>query len=136
MQIGELAKRSGCQAETVRYYERLGLLPQPERTAGNYRVYSDEHLERLRFIRNCRAIDMTLDDVHRLLYFRDRPDLACLEINELLDTHIERLDDQVRELLRLQEYLRDLRTCCDSPRTAGDCGILAALDSAAGHTRP
>jgi Cd(II)/Pb(II)-responsive transcriptional regulator len=136
MQIGELAKRSGCQAETVRYYERLGLLPQPERTAGNYRVYSDEHLERLRFIRNCRAIDMTLDDVHRLLYFRDRPDLACLEINELLDTHIERLDDQVRELLRLQQYLRELRTCCDSPRTAGDCGILAALDSAAGHTRP
>jgi Cd(II)/Pb(II)-responsive transcriptional regulator len=136
MQIGELAKRSGCQAETVRYYERLGLLPQPERTTSNYRVYSEEHLERLRFIRNCRAIDMTLDDVHRLLYFRDRPDLACLEINELLDTHIERLDDQVRELLRLQEYLRDLRTCCDSPRTAGDCGILAALDSAAGHTRP
>ena len=136
MQIGELAKRSGCQAETVRYYERLGLLPQPERTAGNYRVYNEEHLERLRFIRNCRAIDMTLDDVHRLLYFRDRPDLACLEINELLDTHIERLDEQVRELLRLQKYLRELRTCCDSPRAAGDCGILAALDSAAGQSRP
>ena len=135
MQIGELAKRSGCQAETVRYYERLGLLPQPERTAGNYRVYNEEHLERLRFIRNCRAIDMTLDDVHRLLYFRDRPDLACLEINELLDTHIERLDEQVSELLRLQQYLRELRTCCDSPRSAGDCGILAALDSAAGQTR-
>jgi Cd(II)/Pb(II)-responsive transcriptional regulator len=136
MQIGELAKRSSCQAETVRYYERLGLLPRPERTAGNYRVYNEEHLERLRFIRNCRAIDMTLDDVHRLLYFRDRPELACLEINELLDTHIERLDEQVRQLLRLQQYLRELRTCCDSPRTAGDCGILAALDSAAGQTRP
>jgi len=132
MQIGELAKRSGCQAETVRYYERLGLLPQPERTAGNYRVYNEEHLERLRFIRNCRAIDMSLDDVHRLLYFRDRPELACLEINKLLDTHIERLDEQVRELLRLQTYLRELRTCCDSPRSAGDCGILAALDSSAG----
>ena len=136
MQIGELAKRSGCQAETVRYYERLGLLPEPERTAGNYRVYNEEHLERLRFIRNCRAIDMTLDDVHRLLYFRDRPDLACLEINELLDTHIKRLDEQVGELLRLQTYLRELRTCCDGPRTAGDCGILAALDSTAGQSRP
>lgn len=133
MQIGELAKRSGCQVETVRYYERLGLLPRPQRTAGNYRVYDEAHLERLRFIRNCRAVDMSLDDVHKLLYFRDRPELACLEINELLDTHIERLDDQVSELLRLQKYLRELRTCCDSPRTAGDCGILAALDSAAGQ---
>ena len=136
MRIGELAKRSGCQVETVRYYERLGLLPRPERTAGNYRVYDEAHLERLRFIRNCRAIDMSLDDVRRLLYFRDRPELACLEINELLAVHIARLDEQVREMLRLQGYLRELRTCCDSPRTAGDCGILAALDSAAGQSRP
>jgi len=134
MQIGELAKQSGCQVETVRYYERLGLLPRPARTAGNYRVYDEEQLERLRFIRNCRAIDMNLDDVRRLLYFRDRPELGCLEISELLDTHIERLDEQVREMVRLQRYLRDLRTCCDSPRTAGDCGILAALDSTEGQS--
>lgn len=136
MLIGELAKQSGCKVETVHYYERVGLLPLPDRTAGNYRVYDESHLERLRFIRTCRAIDMSLDDVRRLLYFRDRPDLACHEINELLDTHIAHLDEQVSELRGLQKYLRELRTCCDSPRTAGDCGILAALDSAAGQTRP
>lgn len=134
MRIGELAGKAGSQPETVRYYERLGLLPQPERTEGNYRIYDDGHLERLRFIRNCRAIGMTLGEVRRLLYFRDRPDLACQEINQLLDTHIARLEEQLRDLRRLEGYLRELRSCCDSPRTAGDCGILAGLDSAVGRT--
>jgi Cd(II)/Pb(II)-responsive transcriptional regulator len=131
MRIGELARRAESQPVTVRYYEGLGLLPQPERTEGNYRIYNEEHLERLRFIRNCRAIGMTLEEVRRLLYFRDRPDLACHEINQLLDTHIARLEDQLLDLHRLEGYLRELRACCDSPRTAGDCGILAQLDSTA-----
>ena len=130
MRIGQLARRAGSQPETVRYYERLGLLPHPERSQGNYRIYDDGHLERLQFIRNCRAIGMTLEEVRRLLYFRDRPDLACHEINQLLDTHIARLEDQLLDLHRLEGYLRELRACCESPRTAGDCGILAQLDSA------
>ena len=85
MRIGQLARESGSQPETVRYYERMGLLPQVERTDGNYRIYDDEHLERLRFIRNCRAIGMTLEDIRRLLYFRDRPDLVCNSIAELAE---------------------------------------------------
>lgn len=132
MQIGELAKRAGAQPETVRYYERQGLLPQPERTSGNYRIYDDAHLERLRFIRNCRTIGMTLEDVRRLLHFRDRPALACHEINQLLDAHIVRVEEQMHELRLLEGFLRELRACCDSPRTAGDCGILAELDSTTG----
>src|SRR5665647_1092119 len=116
MRIGELAKRAETQPVTVRYYEGLGLLPEPERTDGNYRIYRDVHLERLQFIRNCRAIGMTLAEVRRLLYFRDRPDLACHEINQLLDTHIARLSEQLFELHRLEGYLRELRACCDSPR--------------------
>jgi Cd(II)/Pb(II)-responsive transcriptional regulator len=129
MRIGELARRAGSQPVTVRYYEGLGLLPQPERTEGNYRIYNEEHLERLRFIRNCRSIGMTLEEVRRLLYFRDRPELACHEINQLLDRHIDHLGQQLRDLHRLEEYLRELRACCESPRTAGDCGILAGLDA-------
>jgi Cd(II)/Pb(II)-responsive transcriptional regulator len=132
MKIGKLALAAGTQPETVRYYERLGLLPQPDRTESNYRIYDEGHLERLLFIRNCRAVGMTLDEVTGLLYFRDRPDLACHEINQLLDTHIARLGKQLRDLHRLEQYLRELRACCDSPRTAGDCGILAQLDSANG----
>jgi Cd(II)/Pb(II)-responsive transcriptional regulator len=135
MRIGELAKSADSQPETVRYYERLGLLPEPDRTESNYRVYNEEHLERLRFIRNCRSIGMTLEEVRRLLYFRDRPDLACREINELLDTHIAHLEGRLSELHRLEGYLRELRACCDDPRTAGDCGILAQLDSVDGAMR-
>jgi Cd(II)/Pb(II)-responsive transcriptional regulator len=129
MRIGELARRAETQPVTVRYYEGLGLLPQPERTEGNYRIYDEGHLERLRFIRNCRAIGMTLEEVRMLLYFRDRPDLACHEINQLLDRHINHLAEQLQDLHRLEEYLRELRACCESPRTAGDCGILARLDT-------
>lgn len=132
MRIGELAREAGTNKETVRYYEGLGLLPEPARTEGNYRVYGEAHLERLQFIRNCRAIGMTLEEVRRLLYFRDRPDLACYEINELLDTHIARLEEQLAGLHRLEGYLRELRSCCDNPRTAGDCGILAGLGPAGG----
>jgi hypothetical protein len=72
---------------------------------------------------------MTLEEVRRLLYFRDRPYLACYEINALLDRHIARVDDQLRDLRRLEEYLREPRACCDTPRTAGDCGIPAELGS-------
>lgn len=129
MKIGELAKRVGSQPETVRYYERLGLLPRPERTEANYRIYDDGHLERLKFIRNCRAIGMTLRDVRLLLHFRDQPDLACHEVNALLDTHIVRLEEQLDDLHRLRAYLAELRASCDDPRTAGDCGILARLES-------
>lgn len=128
MKIGELAKKAGTQPETVRYYERIGVLPPPNRTSGNYRDYDGSHLERLLFIRNCRAVDITLEEVRRLLYFRDRPELACHEINELLEKHIARLDAQLDELTRLAQALRTLRACCENPRTSGDCGILAQLE--------
>lgn len=129
MQIGELARKAKTNRETVRHYERLGLIPAPERTEGNYRAYTESDLERLRFIRHCRDIGMTLEEVRRLLYFRDRPDLACYEINDLLDRHIVRVEEQLGDLRRLQGYLRELRACCDTPRTAGDCGILSHLES-------
>jgi Cd(II)/Pb(II)-responsive transcriptional regulator len=134
MRIGELAQKAGTQPETVRYYERLGILPDPSRTPANYRDYDGSHLERLLFIRNCRAVGMALDDVRRLLHFRDRPELACHEINGLLDKHIMRVDEQVADLLRLADDLRRLRACCESPRTAGDCGILAHLNSVGSRT--
>jgi DNA-binding transcriptional MerR regulator len=120
MQIGELALKAGSQPETVRYYERLGLLPAPRRTEGNYRVYEEGHLERLRFIRNCRAIGMTLEEVGRLLAFRDRPDAIPNGIDHLLDAHLSRLQAHLDELRRLQTDLRALRSCCD-----GAAGPLA-----------
>jgi DNA-binding transcriptional MerR regulator len=74
LKIGELAKRTGSLVETIRYSERQGLLPEPARSEGNYRVYSDTHLERLQLIRHCRSLDMTLVEIRNLLRFRDAPD--------------------------------------------------------------
>ena len=71
IRIGDLAKRSGCEVVTIRYYEKEGLLPKPARSGGNFRLYSDVHIERLQFIRHCRSLDMTLSEIRILLGLRD-----------------------------------------------------------------
>ena len=75
LRIGELAKRADCLVQTVRFYESEGLLLDPARSEGNFRLYDDAHLQRLLFIRRCRAKDMTLVEIRQLLSFRDRPEL-------------------------------------------------------------
>ena len=89
MRIGELADMTQTQVETIRFYEREGLLREPPRTGGNYRDYGQEHLERLAFIRHCRSLDMTLDEIRALLRFQDAPRENCHAVNEVLDQHIE-----------------------------------------------
>lgn len=96
MKIGELAKITETQAETIRFYEREGLLREPPRTEGNYRLYEAEHLERLAFIRHCRSLDMTLDEIRALLRFQDAPRDNCHAINDVLDEHIEHVARRIR----------------------------------------
>jgi Cd(II)/Pb(II)-responsive transcriptional regulator len=88
LKIGDLGKRTDCPVETIRYYEQEGLLPAPARSQSNYRLYGDAHVERLQFIRHCRSLDMTLDEIRSLLRFRDAPEDNCEEVNLLLDQHI------------------------------------------------
>lgn len=125
MKIGELAKITQTQAETIRFYEREGLLREPPRTEGNYRLYEAEHLERLAFIRHCRSLDMTLDEIRALLRFQDAPRDNCHAVNEVLDEHIEHVARRIRELKHLQQELRALREQCDG--VAAECGILDGL---------
>ena len=110
LKIGELAKQTGCLVETIRYYEREGLLLEPARSEGNYRLYTDIHVERLQFIRHCRVLDMTLEEIRNLLRFRDAPDGNCSEVNVLLDEHIEHVSKRIKELRFLQKNLRGLRS--------------------------
>jgi Cd(II)/Pb(II)-responsive transcriptional regulator len=133
MRIGELARASGTAIETIRFYEREGLLPEPARTQANYRSYLPRHAERLAFIRQCRNLDMTLDEVRLLLRFKDRPRADCAEVNGLLDDHIEHVALRIRELRALERQLRDLRARCASPHAAAECGILQGIEAAAGH---
>jgi Cd(II)/Pb(II)-responsive transcriptional regulator len=129
LKIGELAKRTDLLVETIRYYEREGLLPDPPRSDGNYRLYSDTHLERLQFIRHCRSLDMTLEEIRNLLRFRDAPARNCGEVNALLDEHIQHVGKRIRELKLLQKNLRGLRNLCQQEQATKDCRILQSLGS-------
>ena len=131
MRIGILAERTQCQAETIRYYEREGLLPVPPRSQGNYRLYGQTHVERLSFIRHCRSLDMTLDEIRTLLNFRDAPMSSCSEVSSLLDEHIGHVADRISQLRRLARQLKDLRGLCASPGHAQKCGILKEMSRAA-----
>lgn len=129
LKIGELATRTDCLVETIRYYEREGLLPEPARTEGNYRLYTDTHVERLQFIRHCRSLDMTLEEIRNLLRFRDRPNENCSEVDTLLDEHIEHVAARIKELKLLQKNLRGLRSLCQQAQATKDCRILQSLGS-------
>jgi Cd(II)/Pb(II)-responsive transcriptional regulator len=136
LKIGELGSLSGCQVVTIRYYEREGLLQKPARSEGNYRLYTHEHLERLHFIRHCRSMEMTLEDIRRLLKFQDTPEEDCSEVDALLDQHIREVADRIVQLKALERQLRDLRGRCRSVRAAKDCKILMSLYSETdGQTR-
>lgn len=131
MRIGELAKATGTQVETIRYYERQGLLPEVERSEGNYRIYDESDAARLSFIRRCRSLDMTLDEIRLLLRFRDAPAENCAGVNALLDEHIGHVASRIRELRQLERQLKALREQCEDVRQTSHCGILNALDEPA-----
>ena len=135
MKIGELAKATGTQVETVRYYEREGLLPTPLRTEGNYRIYGASHTERLSFIRHCRSLDMTLGEIRTLLGFKDAPEDNCEQVNALLDEHIGHVAQRIQELRALERQLKTLREQCQVTQAAAHCGILSEL-SAASRAQP
>jgi len=131
LQIGELAKRTACPVVTIRYYEREGLLPQARRSQGNFRLYGEAHVERLRFILRCRSLDMPLNDVRALLSYRDRPAQDCGEVNLLLDERIREVKSRIDALRELEHQLADLRDACSGARPAESCGILQGLSGCA-----
>jgi len=129
MKIGTLAQATGCTVETIRYYEKEGLLPAPQRTSSNYRAYSGLHLERLRFIRNCRTLGMSHGEIRALLGLVDQPGGDCGGVNQLLDAHIAHVDERIAELLHLKQQLEALRQCCQHLQPIESCGILQGLAS-------
>ena len=130
MQIKELARATGVDVETIRFYEKQGLLPLPARRDNGYRNYTVLHLERLSFIRHCRALDMPLANVARLLSFLDAPDAHCVDVNALVDEQLARVRARLQSMLALEQQLLLLRSRCEQPST-GHCAILEDLVSAA-----
>jgi DNA-binding transcriptional MerR regulator len=99
--IGALAKETRTKVVTVRYYEQIGLLPIPSRTAGNYRTYTNEHMRRLRFIRRCRDLGFTLDQIRHLLRLSSRKHEDCAEVDRITAQHLAEIEQKVSDLKRL-----------------------------------
>lgn len=126
VKIGKLAKMTGCEVVTIRYYEKEGLLKEPERTEGNYRVYGEDAQERLRFIRHCRQHGMKLSEIRELLAFSDNPTFSCDWVNNLIKQHIESVEKQINDLTHLKKHLESLYHKCDGGKKS-DCGIIKSL---------
>lgn len=131
MKISDLSRATGVDVETIRYYEKSGLLPAPPREANGYRHYGPEQLERLAFVRHCRALDMPLADVKSLLDFaQGEPDTGG-DIEALVEAQLKRVRARLKSLRALERQLAQLRDRCDANHAAHECGILHELVSAA-----
>jgi Cd(II)/Pb(II)-responsive transcriptional regulator len=127
MRIGELAAAAGVDVETIRYYERTGLLAAPARKPNGYRSYDERHRQHLTFIRHCRSLDVGLSDVRTLLELLDNPERSCAAADELVETQIERIRSRITALRALESQLVALRATCTSQRSGASCRILAEL---------
>jgi Cd(II)/Pb(II)-responsive transcriptional regulator len=130
MRISQLAAEVGLDVETVRYYEKAGLVPAPARLDNNYRRYDDAALERLRFIRNCRALDMSLEEVRVLLAYIDRPRADCSPVDELVAGHLVHVRQRIASLRTLERQLEALHSACAHSGPAKGCGIVRELKAA------
>jgi Cu(I)-responsive transcriptional regulator len=129
LSIGDLARAAGTKAENVRYYERIGLLPAPARTSGNYRAYARSHLERLSFIRRARDLGFSLDQVRALLRLADDRSQSCAEVDRIAKLHLTEVERKIADLASLGEELRQLIEKCRHG-TIAECRILDALGPA------
>jgi Cu(I)-responsive transcriptional regulator len=124
--IGKLARATGAKVETVRYYERIGLLGAPARSEGNYRLYDAAALARLSFIRRSRDLGFSLDEVRQLLALSDDRERSCSAVDELARTHLDAVDRKIADLQALRRELDSLVRQCGRG-TIADCRIVEAL---------
>jgi len=128
--IGALAEATDTKVETVRYYERVGLLPKPGRTTGNYRACTGDHLARLSFIRRARDLGFTLDQIRALLGLADHKDNDCCTVDAMARDHLGDIDRKISDLKALRRELNDLLGQCQRG-TIADCRIIGALSPVA-----
>ncbi|WP_444993854.1 Cd(II)/Pb(II)-responsive transcriptional regulator [Aliikangiella sp. IMCC44359] len=127
MKIGELASRSGCSVQTIRYYEKKSLLPAPSRSEGNFRLYDRSIFDQLMFIKRCRSLDLTLEEIRELIDFKASPEMLCDNINAIVEEHLSHVEARIHELKCLQKQLLSLRQTCSEHRKVEQCGILQEL---------
>ncbi len=126
--IGVLSKRTGVSIETIRYYERIKIMPNPPRTEGGQRVYSEKHMKRLAFVRRSRELGFSLDDIRALLKLEDGSELTCGEVKEMTVAHMDDIKRKITDLRRMEKVLKEMSSKCDGGDVP-ECPILEALSS-------
>jgi MerR family mercuric resistance operon transcriptional regulator len=124
--IGALSKRSGCHIETIRYYERIGLMPHPTRTAGGHRLYGEGQARRLGFIRRTRELGFTLDQVRTLLRLVDGGRYTCAQVKRITVHHLDEVRGKVADLRKIERVLERMVAQCEGG-TVPQCPVIDAL---------
>lgn len=129
--IGELAERADCTVQIIRHYEKIGLLPEARRTEGNRRIYNESQASRLVFIRHCRELGFSLDDIRQLLSFSDEPEQSCEAVDALARAHLSNVQERLLRLRSMEKELKRMVHEC-SGGTVSECRIIEVL---ADHSR-
>jgi MerR family mercuric resistance operon transcriptional regulator len=132
VQRGELARRTGCNLETIRYYEKVALLPEPPRTRSGYRTYGAAHERRLRFILRARELGFSLDGVRALLRLVDERDRPCAEARDLAAGHLKDVQSKIADLRRMEHVLKEMVALC-ADGTLPECPLIETLFRANGQ---
>jgi MerR family mercuric resistance operon transcriptional regulator len=134
-QIGELSGRTGCNIETIRYYEKIGVVARPMRTEGGHRIYGLDHVRRLSFVRRARELGFTLDEVRALLNLSADGGAPCAEVRDLASSHLQDVRARIADLKRMERVLAASVRACNLGHDAG-CPLIDALHGAPSPIAP
>jgi MerR family mercuric resistance operon transcriptional regulator len=126
--IGQAAKRAGINLETIRYYEREGVLPKPPRTESGYRMLSDHAIQRLRFVRQAQELGFSLKEIEELLALQVKPGVSCADIRAKAKAKIADVDEKIRNLEAIRNALLEMAATCSGRGPVSGCSILQLLN--------
>ncbi|WP_316367760.1 MerR family transcriptional regulator [Candidatus Thiodiazotropha sp. CDECU1] len=124
--IGQMAEAGNCKVQTIRYYEQIGLLPEPERSEGNQRIYHQNHLDRLGFVRHSRELGFSLDRIREILAISDDPSHSCEEVDQIARSHLQEVESKIKRLQSMRMELKRMINQCAGNQVA-DCRIIEIL---------
>lgn len=129
MKIGELSKKTGLSVDAIRFYEKSGLIKGPMRSEGGYREFNSDTVATVEFISRCRALDIPIVEIKKLLFVRAGSSKSCRQANEVIDEQLKNLRDRIKEFKRLERSLSELRSVCSSELDPKDCAIIRSLNN-------
>lgn len=135
LKIGDVAKSTGISAEAIRYYERLGLIREAERTDSGYRQFGPEVVQRLRFIQRAQALGFSLEEIREMLELRASPTASAAEVRQLVQAKLAQVEHKLADLARIRDALAAVSCTCSGEGPISECPILDALQSSGGENR-